>query len=108
MIEKRDNLPDIAPTRHEVTILWAERPEAEDKAVTYTFDTLAELDAFMLGVTEAEGWLGLHVINDSREEPVMTPEEIEAATIEHLVSVLGYDRGRVLAERAKGDGNGED
>jgi len=43
---------------HKITILWSEWPEDGQKAVTYSFDTQAELDAFNLGVGEAEGWWG--------------------------------------------------
>lgn len=103
-ISKGDQLPDITPIReqHEVTILWAERPEAEDRATTYSFDSLAELNAFMLGVTEAEGWLGLHVVHDSREDAPMTADEIEAATVDYLVNERGYDRDEVIAIRTEG------
>jgi hypothetical protein len=48
-------MPDEKPS---VTILWGECPEPGDKAKTYTFDTQAELDAFMLGVEEMDGWCG--------------------------------------------------
>ena len=43
---------------HKISILWGECPEDGQKAVTYSFDTKAELDAFELGMTEMEGWLG--------------------------------------------------
>ena len=40
------------------TILWGRDPEHGQKAVTYEFETQAELDAFYLGVAEMDGWLG--------------------------------------------------
>lgn len=43
---------------HKITILWGECPEEGQEAVTYRFDTKAELDAFELGVAEMDGWLG--------------------------------------------------
>ena len=43
---------------HKITILWGECPEDGQEAVTYSFDTKAELDAFELGVAEMDGWLG--------------------------------------------------
>jgi len=43
---------------HKISILWGECPEDGQEAVTYSFDTKAELDAFELGMTEMEGWLG--------------------------------------------------
>lgn len=55
------------PYPHHVTILWGEMPEDEQEPQTYRFATKAELDAFMLGVYEMDGWLGLEVQEDSRE-----------------------------------------
>ena len=43
---------------HKITILWGECPEDGQEAVTYRFDTKAELDAFELGIAEMDGWLG--------------------------------------------------
>lgn len=43
---------------YKITILWGQRPEDGQEAVTYSFDTQAELDAFELGVSEMDGWLG--------------------------------------------------
>jgi hypothetical protein len=40
------------------TILWGETPEDGQKAITYTFKTKAELEAFKFGVSEMDGWLG--------------------------------------------------
>jgi hypothetical protein len=39
-----------------LTILWGDAPEPGTVATTYTFNTQAELNAFVLGVTEGEGW----------------------------------------------------
>jgi hypothetical protein len=58
---------------HYVTIAWgsegwrATDDEAPDPD-TYRFATKAELDAFMNGVVEAEGWMGFEVKEDSRDE----------------------------------------
>lgn len=43
---------------HKVTILWGESPEDGQEAITYKFNTKAELDAFHLGIAEMDGWLG--------------------------------------------------
>ena len=43
---------------YKITILWGQSPEDGQEAVTYSFDTQAELDAFELGVSEMDGWLG--------------------------------------------------
>jgi hypothetical protein len=38
--------------------------EAKEEAETYTFDTQAELDAFMQGCHACNGWLSFYVKND--------------------------------------------
>ena len=43
---------------HKITILWGRSPEDGQEAVTYSFATKAELDAFELGVSEMDGWMG--------------------------------------------------
>lgn len=43
-----------------LTVLWGEDPKlAESEPQVYTFNSKAERDAFMQGVGEAEGWMGL-------------------------------------------------
>jgi hypothetical protein len=56
---------------HRVTILWGECPEPGDRAKTYRFATKAELDAFMLGVAEMDGWAGYR----EAEEGYVVPDE---------------------------------
>ena len=61
--------PDPYP--HYVTIAFGSeswRASGEgDEAQTFRFATQAELDAFMTGVTEAEGWMGFEIEEDSRD-----------------------------------------
>lgn len=47
------------PVEHKITLLWAERPDPGDEAKTYRFATKGEYDAFMLGVSEANGWINV-------------------------------------------------
>jgi len=47
--------------KHFVIIQWGEMPDCGSEE-HYTFDSEAELNAFMLGVAEAEGWHGYEVI----------------------------------------------
>lgn len=54
-----------------VTILWGGAPEPGDKAKTYEFETQAELDAFMKGVEEMDGWMGW----EYAEEDYVVPKE---------------------------------
>jgi len=55
-----------------ITITWgkAEYESGDDErpTETYSFAYKAELDAFMNGVVEAEGWFGFTVLEDSREQ----------------------------------------
>jgi hypothetical protein len=39
-----------------VSILWGFWPKDGQKAVTYSFKTQGELDAFLLGVDKGHGW----------------------------------------------------
>ena len=61
---------------HKITILWGECPEDGQEAVTYSFATKAELDAFELGVAEMDGWLGYD--DDVPEGYVYREEEEDA------------------------------
>jgi hypothetical protein len=45
-------------TFYKTTILWGRDPEDGQEAITYKFKTKAELDAFELGISEMDGWLG--------------------------------------------------
>lgn len=47
---------------HTITILWGESPEPDDKPVTYTFNTKAELQAFIDGIEACDGWMNYEVI----------------------------------------------
>ena len=54
-----------------ITILWGESPEDGQGAITYKFKTKAELDAFHLGISEMDGWLGWDEVEEGyihREE----------------------------------------
>ena len=47
-----------------VTILWGREPEDGQEAITYKFKTKAELDAFHLGISEMDGWLGYEEVEE--------------------------------------------
>ena len=56
---------------HKITILWGETPEDGQEAITYKFKTQAELEAFKLGISEMDGWLGWDEVEEGyvhREE----------------------------------------
>jgi len=46
-----------------ITILWGENPEPDAVPEKYSFNTLAERDAFILGIEQCDGWQGYEVIN---------------------------------------------
>ena len=48
-----------------VKILWGEAEEYED---TYYFDTEKELNAFLDGVEEGNGWLSYDITNSNKKE----------------------------------------
>lgn len=45
-----------------ISIKWGDYLDEESPEETYSFATQAELDAFMLGVAEAEGWMGYTIL----------------------------------------------
>lgn len=49
---------------HKISILWGESPEDGDTPTTYKFKTQAELDAFILGISEMDGWLGWNEVEE--------------------------------------------
>tara|TARA_S200002703_G_scaffold118560_2_gene104214 strand:- start:241 stop:495 length:255 start_codon:yes stop_codon:yes gene_type:complete len=61
---------------HKISILWGECPEDGQEAVTYSFDTEAELNAFNFGIACADGWLGF---DDTVPEGYVYREEEEDA-----------------------------
>jgi len=44
--------------KYKISILWGQSPEDGQEAVTYKFNTSEELDAFLLGIDEMDGWMG--------------------------------------------------
>lgn len=55
---------------HQVRIAWGDSlPKDEMPVETYSFATEAELNAFMLGVSETEGWMGYTELELDEEWP---------------------------------------
>ena len=44
--------------KYELKMIWGETQETKK---TYHFDTKSEVDAFLLGVAEMDGWLGYEI-----------------------------------------------
>jgi hypothetical protein len=59
--------------KFEVTIQWGYEASAQPPP-TYSFNSQAELDAFMMGVEEAEGWSEYKIISTSGFEEFRTPQ----------------------------------
>lgn len=50
-------------SEHKIGIVWGEHPSNSDYDLReYSFNTKAELDAFIYGMTEMDGWHGYRVI----------------------------------------------
>jgi len=61
-----------------VSVLWEGWWDTENAPVSYGFKTKAELDAFLDGVYEANGWMGCEfVIHTEGENQKFTPEDFE-------------------------------
>lgn len=56
------------PERFSIQILWGQAPEKDAEPQNYTFNTKAELDAFLLGIAEGDGWMGYEVITEDESE----------------------------------------
>jgi hypothetical protein len=50
-----------------VRIMWGSHPENRSDFIEYEFDTLAELNAFLLGVDESIGWLDYEQIDPNAD-----------------------------------------
>ena len=56
--------------KHTIKIVWGEHPCNSDwKVCEYAFKTDEELDAFMLGVNEMDGWHGFVTIGKHGDFP---------------------------------------
>ena len=49
--------------KYKISILWGEAPEDDAKPKTYSFKTKSELDAFILGINEMDGWQGWEIVS---------------------------------------------
>ena len=49
--------------KYKIRILWGESPDDGAKPTKYSFKTKAELDAFILGINEMDGWHGWEIVN---------------------------------------------
>lgn len=56
----------IENEKYQINIVWGSRPEKDSNLFEYKFNTQAELDAFIKGIKEAEGWLGYTVIEPDK------------------------------------------
>jgi len=62
----------MTKTKHFITILWG--TDQEEKK-TYSFDSINDLNMFMKGVDEANGWWEYEAINQITKVEKETPEE---------------------------------
>jgi len=53
--------------KHTVWILWGEDPAEGSDPIEYTFDTEKELQAFLQGIEEGDGWQGRAQIFSNKE-----------------------------------------
>ena len=76
------------------TILWGKSPEPDAEPVKYEFDTQRELDAFIHGINESDGWMGCHEIDATKNHVVLGGCVYEFDTQEELnafVKENGYE-----------------
>lgn len=73
-LRERYRVQLAAPTPFKTTILWGSAPEPGDESHTFSFNTQAELDAFLYGVDEANGWMDWRTVEEGY---VVPPEGFE-------------------------------
>ncbi|MHC4216319.1 MAG: hypothetical protein ACYSWP_23455 [Planctomycetota bacterium] len=52
------------PQEFEVKVLWGAYPENDAKLQTYKFKTIAEMEAFKQGISEACGWNDYQIMTE--------------------------------------------
>ena len=62
---------EIEMKKYSVWILWGEDPQEDQEPLQYEFNTQAELDAFLMGIEEGDGWFGYDYII-GQEEPKLS------------------------------------
>ena len=60
--------------QHQIFVVWGESVDKDASPCLYSFNTQGELDAFLLGVDEASGWLEAATF-ETREEACAYIEE---------------------------------
>ena len=61
MMEKEN---EKVPQEFEVKILWGAYPEKDAELQTYKFNTIAEMEAFKKGISEANGWNDYEIMTE--------------------------------------------
>ena len=57
-----------AQEKFSVWVLWGEEPEYNQcEPLQYKFNTRAELDAFLLGIEEGDGWFGYDYVEGHKK-----------------------------------------
>lgn len=69
--------------KHGVTILWGQVHEPGEAAKTYKFATEVELQAFLLGVEEAVGWMQHREVEEGYVVPSDEEDEDEGDEVEY-------------------------
>ena len=55
---------EVSYEMHFIDIRWGEDPDMTEEPTHYTFNTAAELHAFVMGIDEAMGWQDFEVVNE--------------------------------------------
>ena len=76
-----------------ITMMWGESPEPDATPKTYSFNTIPERDAFILGIKEMDGWQGYDVL----EQKDIGPLEFSDLPLldGYIQAIFEYDATRV-------------
>ena len=75
--------------KFKISILWGESPEDDAEPKQYSFKTKAELEAFILGINEMDGWHGWDIVSQEGRNELDKQENEQ-------VSEIHYERFRKL------------
>jgi hypothetical protein len=60
---------------HQVFVVWGESVDKDSSVFEYKFSTQAEVDAFLLGVGESNGWFDAAIFKTKEEAASYIKEE---------------------------------
>lgn len=99
--KQRMTVTETIDETFDVKILWGSSPEDDAELDHQSFNSQAELDAYMKGVESAEGWMGYEVMTDKEFAKWRKDRGIEPETYidsGHAEGTFEYSRSEAIAK----------